>query len=139
MAILTETYTLDTKGSGEIIDITSYATTAIERAGMNEGMVMLFAAHSTCGITAMEFEPGAVEDLAAWFENHIPVNAPYSHNRRNHDTNGHAHLRAALVGPSVSIPIVGGSLALGTWQTPVLIDFDDRPRRRRLLVQVLGE
>ena len=89
-------------------------------------------------MTTMEYEPGGVHDLQALLERLIPAEGDYEHNRLNHDTNSHAHLRAALIGPSETIPIVGGELALGTWQQIVLIDFDDRPRSRTVTVQVLA-
>jgi secondary thiamine-phosphate synthase enzyme len=100
--------------------------------------VTVFATGSTVAVTTMEYEPGGVQDLQALLDRLIPAASDYEHNRRNHDTNAHAHLRAALIGPSESIPVVDGHLALGTWQQVVLVDFDDRPRRRTITVQVLS-
>ena len=98
----------------------------------------VFATGSTVAITTMEYEPGGVSDLQQLLDRLVPARGDYEHNRRNHDTNAHAHLRAALIGPSETIPLVGGRLALGTWQQIVLIDFDDRPRSRTVTVQVLS-
>jgi secondary thiamine-phosphate synthase enzyme len=98
----------------------------------------VFATGSTVAITTMEYEPGGVDDLRALLDRLIPAGSQYEHNRRNHDTNAHAHLRAAVIGPSESIPVIDGRLALGTWQQVVLLDFDDRPRRRTVTVQVVS-
>jgi secondary thiamine-phosphate synthase enzyme len=98
----------------------------------------VFATGSTVAVTTMEYEPGGIADLEALLERLIPERGDYEHNRLNHDTNSHAHLRAALIGPSETIPLVEGHLALGTWQQVVLIDFDDRPRQRTVTVQVLS-
>jgi secondary thiamine-phosphate synthase enzyme len=100
--------------------------------------VTAFVRGSTIRITTMEFEPGGVHDLAAMLERLIPAVGDYEHNRLNHDTNSHAHQRASLVGPSLTVPVVAGRLALGTWQQVVLLDFDDRPRERTVLVQLTG-
>ena len=98
----------------------------------------MFATGSTVAITTMEFEPGGVHDLQALLDQLIPPRGDYEHNRLNHDTNAHAHLRAAVIGPSETVPLVDGSMVLGTWQQLVLIDFDDRPRTREVTVQVLS-
>jgi secondary thiamine-phosphate synthase enzyme len=106
---------------------------------MESGVATAFVTGSTAAITTMEHEPGGVADLQALLERLIPAAAEYEHNVRNHDTNAHAHLRAALIGPSVAIPFAAGRLALGTWQQVVLLDFDDRPRDRVVTVHVAGE
>jgi secondary thiamine-phosphate synthase enzyme len=98
----------------------------------------VFATGSTVAITTMEYEPGGVHDLQTLLDRLVPAVGEYEHNRLNHDTNSHAHLRAAIIGPSETIPIVDGRLQLGTWQQVVLIDFDDRPRRRTVTVHVLS-
>jgi secondary thiamine-phosphate synthase enzyme len=100
--------------------------------------VTVFAPGSTVAITTMEYEPGGVHDLQALLDRLIPAAGDYEHNRRNHDTNAHSHLRAAIIGPSETIPVLDGRLTLGTWQQVVLIDFDDRPRQRTVTVQVLS-
>ena len=105
---------------------------------VDRGVVNVFAVGSTVAVTTMEYEPGGVADLRELLARLIPADENYEHNRRNHDTNAHAHLRAAVIGPSESIPVIGGRLALGTWQQIVLLDFDDRPRDRTVLVDVLS-
>jgi secondary thiamine-phosphate synthase enzyme len=129
---------LETPGNGHIVDITTGVQSVVSTSGVARGVVTVFATGSTVAITTMEYEPGAIHDLQALLDRLIPAHADYEHNRRNHDTNAHAHLRAAVIGPSESIPVLDGSLALGTWQQVVLIDFDDRPRRRTVTVQVLS-
>jgi secondary thiamine-phosphate synthase enzyme len=128
---------LETPGNGHIVDITQGVASVLATAGVDRGVVTVFATGSTVAVTTMEYEPGGVHDLQALLDRMIPAAGEYEHNRRNHDTNAHAHLRAAVIGPSESIPVVDGRLALGTWQQVVLIDFDDRPRRRTVTVQVM--
>jgi secondary thiamine-phosphate synthase enzyme len=129
---------LETPGNGHIVDITAGVASVVSTSGVDRGVVTVFATGSTVAVTTMEYEPGGVQDLQALLDRLIPAGSDYEHNRRNHDTNAHAHLRAALIGPSESIPVVDGHLALGTWQQVVLVDFDDRPRRRTITVQVLS-
>ena len=129
---------MDTPGSGEIVDITEGVQSVARTSGIARGLVTVFATGSTVAITTMEYEPGGVADLQTLLERLIPQAGAYEHNRRNHDSNAHAHLRAAVIGPSESVPLVDGRLALGTWQQIVLIDFDDRPRTRTVTVQVLS-
>ena len=129
---------LETPGNGHIVDITPGVERVLATSGVDRGVVSVFATGSTVAITTMEYEPGGVHDLQALLDRLVPAGGQYEHNRRNHDTNAHAHLRAAVVGPSETIPVVDGRLALGTWQQVVLIDFDDRPRRRSVTVQVLS-
>jgi secondary thiamine-phosphate synthase enzyme len=129
---------LQTPGNGHIADITEGVASVVRTSGVDRGLVTAFAVGSTVAITTMEYEPGGVSDLQDLLERLIPAVGSYEHNQRNHDTNAHAHLRAALIGPSETIPIVDGSLSLGTWQQIVLLDFDDRPRTRTVTVQVLS-
>jgi secondary thiamine-phosphate synthase enzyme len=129
---------LQTPGDGEIVDITQGVVRVLAAGGVERGVVNVFAVGSTVAVTTMEYEPGGVADLRGLLERLVPSAANYEHNRLNHDTNAHAHLRAAVLGPSVSIPVVDGRLALGTWQQIVLLDFDDRPRDRTVLVDVLS-
>ena len=129
---------LETPGNGHIVDITPGVASVVNTAGVDRGVVSVFATGSTVAVTTMEYEPGGVHDLQALLDRLIPSAGDYEHNRLNHDTNSHAHLRAAVIGPSETIPLVDGQLALGTWQQVVLIDFDDRPRRRTVTVQVLS-
>jgi secondary thiamine-phosphate synthase enzyme len=129
---------LETTGNGQIVDLTQGVESVARTSGVDRGLVTAFATGSTVAITTMEYEPGGVADLQALLERLIPQAGEYEHNRLNHDTNAHAHLRAALIGPSETVPIVDGRLVLGTWQQLVLIDFDDRPRTRSVTVQVLS-
>jgi secondary thiamine-phosphate synthase enzyme len=128
---------METPGNGHIVDITPGVVSVVNTAGVDRGVVNVFATGSTVAVTTMEYEPGGVHDLQELLDRLIPTAGDYEHNRLNHDTNSHAHLRAAVIGPSEAIPIVDGQLQLGTWQQVVLIDFDDRPRRRTVTVQVL--
>lgn len=128
---------LATEGNGEVVDVTEGVRTVVERSGVQSGVVVVFAVGATVAVTTIEYEPGAVADLGAVLERLIPAAGDYEHNALNHDTNAHAHLRAAVIGPSESIPVVDGQLGLGTWQQVVLVDFDDRPRERSVSVQVL--
>ena len=129
---------MDTPGGGHIVNITPGVESVLRNAKVERGLVSVFATGSTVAITTMEYEPGGVHDLQALLDRLIPSAGDYEHNVRNHDTNAHAHLRAAVIGPSETIPVVEGGLALGTWQQIVLIDFDDRPRSRTVTVQVLS-
>jgi secondary thiamine-phosphate synthase enzyme len=127
---------MDTPGNGHIVDITPDVQSIVRTTGAEHGLVSVFVTGSTAAITTMEYEPGGVSDLQALLDRLIPTHGDYDHNRLNHDTNAHAHLRAAVIGPSETVPLVDGRLVLGTWQQLVLIDFDDRPRTRSVTVQV---
>jgi secondary thiamine-phosphate synthase enzyme len=129
---------LSTPGDGAIVDLTEGVRSVVRRSEVQTGVAVVFAVGSTVAVTTMEYEPGGVADLRALLDRLIPPGAEYEHNVRNNDTNAHAHLRASLLGPSESVPVVGGELGLGTWQQVVLIDFDDRPRDRGVSVQVVS-
>ncbi len=129
---------LDTPGHGHIVDITAGVQSVVRTSGVERGLVCVFATGSTVALTTMEYEPGGVHDLQGLLDRMIPAHGDYEHNRLNHDTNAHAHLRAAVIGPSETVPLVEGRLVLGTWQQLVLIDFDDRPRSRSVTVQILA-
>ncbi len=137
--VVTRRISLSTRGDGHTVDITGEVESAVREAGVGSGVVTLFAVGSTAGLTTIEFEPGAVSDLGRVFEKIAPRDAEYQHELRWHDDNGHSHVRAALLGPSLSVPFVSGRLVLGTWQQIVLIDFDTRPRRREVVAQIIGE
>ena len=130
---------LSTTGDTDIIDITRQVSDRITEAGLEEGQVLLFISGSTAAITTIEYERGAINDLKEAIEQLAPEGKYYRHNERWGDGNGHAHVRAALLGPSLSVPIINRHLALGTWQQIVFIDFDNRPRERRILVQLSGK
>jgi secondary thiamine-phosphate synthase enzyme len=138
MAVAGGLLRMDTPGNGEIVDLTEGVVSVVQTAAVQRGLVTVFATGSTVAVTTMEYEPGGVHDLQALLDRLIPARGEYEHNRRNHDTNAHAHLRAAVIGPSETIPLVDGHLALGTWQQVVLIDFDDRPRSRTVTVQIVS-
>jgi secondary thiamine-phosphate synthase enzyme len=138
MAVHSGELRLSTQGDADVIDITEGIQRIVHAAGIGEGLASAFVRGSTAGITTMEHEPGGIADLRALLDRLIPVEGDYEHNRLNRDTNSHAHQRASLIGPSEAIPVSGGRLALGTWQQVVLVDFDDRPRERTVVVQVLS-
>jgi secondary thiamine-phosphate synthase enzyme len=138
--VKTERITVKTKGNCEVIDVTEQVSTAVARAGVRDGIVTLFNIGSTAGITTTEFEPGlANHDIRAAFEKIAPEKGRYEHEQTWHDDNGHAHVRASLLGPSLSVPIVDGRLTLGTWQQIILVDFDTRPRTRTVVCQIVGD
>lgn len=139
---MVETHTIQvhTEGNCDIVDITGDVETAIARCGMREGIVCLFNIGSTAGITTIEYEPGLVDhDIKAAFERIAPEHVRYEHEETWHDNNGHSHVRAALLGPSLSVPVEGGKLTLGTWQQIVLVDFDTRGRDRTIVCKMMGE
>jgi secondary thiamine-phosphate synthase enzyme len=140
MAVETHRFSIATRGNTDVINITDQVSALISGGQVRQGVSTVFVVGSTAGLTTTEFEPGLAEhDLAACFEGIAPENGTYRHEQTWNDDNGHSHLRASLLGPSLTIPIVDGSLPLGTWQQIVLIDFDTRPRQREVVVQVCGE
>lgn len=138
MSVHTGLLRLETEGEGQIVDLTEGVLAVVGQSGVSDGVVCVFVTGSTAAVTTMEYEPGGVADLQAAMERLVPRAGAYQHNIRNHDDNAHAHLRASLLGPSESVPLVRGQLVLGTWQQLVLIDFDDRPRRREVHVQIVA-
>ena len=139
MAVRTESISLSTRGNADIQDITDQITNAVSKSGLSSGTATVFCPSSTSALTTIEFEGGALSDLRRLFDEIIPVNREYAHNERWHDGNGHSHVRAALLGPSITIPFADGRLTLGTWQQVIYVDFDNRPRQRQLIVQLIGE
>jgi len=137
--IYTGEISLRTQADGEIIDITAKVQKQLTTSGINNGIVTVFVEHSTCGITTVEYEPGLIEDLGKAWERLAPKNSPYAHDARWGDGNGYAHVRASLLGASLTVPFAYKKLALGTWQQIILVDFDNRPRNRTAVVQVMGE
>lgn len=138
MTTHTRRLTLASRGDGDVSDLTGEVEAAAKESGVGTGLACVFVPGSTAAVTTVEYEPGLVADLKEAFDRLVPEGSRYAHNRDG-ETNGHAHVRASIVGPSVAIPIVDGRLALGTWQQVVLVDFDDRPRSREVIVQVVGE
>jgi secondary thiamine-phosphate synthase enzyme len=127
-----------TGGDSDVIDLTEGVASIVESSGVQIGLASVFVPGSTAAITALEHEPGGLRDLRAALDRLIPADLEYEHNALNADTNSHAHIKAAIVGPSETVPVREGRLELGTWQQIVLVDFDDRPRQRTVVVQVLG-
>jgi len=138
MKIRTMEIELSTAGNDDVVDITAAVEARIGEAGIIEGTVLVFVPGSTGGLTTIEYESGVVRDLKEALERLVPRGISYHHDARWGDGNGHSHVRASLVGPSLAVPVSGGRMTLGTWQQIVFIDFDNRPRRRSLVVQVSG-
>jgi secondary thiamine-phosphate synthase enzyme len=128
-----------TRGDGDMHDVTAGVAEAVRDSGIADGIVTVFASGSTCAITTIEFEPGLRRDFPAAMERLAPRDLPYAHDQTWHDGNGHAHVRASLIGPSVTVPVSGGKPLLGTWQQIVFLDFDNRPRQRQVTVTVIGD
>jgi secondary thiamine-phosphate synthase enzyme len=137
--VATDTIALSTKGFADVIDITDKVTGIVSRSGIQNGIVTVFCSGSTGGITTIEFESGVINDFKKAIEKIVPSNIPYEHDKRWGDGNGFSHVRAALMKPSLTIPIVKGKLTLGTWQQIVFMDFDNRERDRKVVVQAVGE
>jgi len=130
---------LKTRGNADCQDITNDLAGAISGSGLVAGTATVFCPSSTSALTTIEFESGAIKDLQRLFDEMLPPDRDYAHNARWGDGNGHSHARAALLGPSLTIPFAGGKLTLGTWQQIIHVDFDTRPRQRELVVQLIGE
>ena len=139
MSVITANITLNTKGNSDVHDITREVIHLVEQSGLRSGTVTIFCPSSTSGLTTVEYEPGAVADLKRLFEELVPANHNYAHNATWEDGNGHSHMRASLLGASLTIPFVEKNLTLGTWQQVIYVDFDTRPRNRELVVQMVGE
>jgi len=138
MNLVTDTFRIQTRGDDHILDVTERVQELLVRHGFEEGQALVFVAGSTAGITTIEYEPGLLEDIPAAFEKIAPKGAAYRHEEAWHDGNGHSHVRASLLGPSLTVPFRKGKLLLGTWQQIVVIDFDNRPRQRDVVVQLSG-
>jgi len=139
MTVVTKDITFQTKGNCDIIDITPQVAKRVEESGVNDGTVTLFICGSTAGITTIEYEPRLLRDFEDMWDRVIPQSIPYEHNKTWGDGNGHSHVRASMLGASLTIPFVNKRLTLGTWQQIVFIDFDSRPRSRKMLLQLMGE
>lgn len=139
MQCITDTIQIGTTGETDILDITPMVTDIVRKSKATAGMCLLFVPGSTGALTTIEFESGVIQDLKDAIERSAPKGIPYAHDKRWGDGNGYSHVRAALIGPSLNIPISEGRLTLGTWQQVVLLDFDNRPRTRRIVVHILKE
>jgi secondary thiamine-phosphate synthase enzyme len=139
MTIVNDSLSIETHGDSDMIDLTDRLGLLLQKHKMKLGHMVLFVPGSTAGLTTIEYEPGLKKDFTLLMERLIPRNARYFHEETWNDGNGHSHVRASLLGPSITIPFSQGKLLLGTWQQVVLIDYDNRPRSRDLVVQILGE
>ena len=139
MKIINEHITFDTKGHSDIIDITQQVQQNIRNTGMKNGSVLIFVPGATGALTTIEYEPGLVSDLQDALERIAPQGLEYAHNLKWGDGNGHSHVRASLMGPSLTVPFLDGKMTLGTWQQIIFIDLDNRSRSRKLVVQMTGE
>jgi secondary thiamine-phosphate synthase enzyme len=137
--VVTKKISLQTKGNCDIINITPQVEQQVAEANINNGTATLLVVGSTAGISTIEFEPGLLSDFQSMWERNIPQNIPYDHDRRWGDGNGHSHIRASLLGASLVIPFNDKRLTLGTWQQIVLVDFDNRPRSRQIILQIMGD
>ncbi len=139
MSVKTMSIQTGTSGNADMIDITPQVANCLAESGVSSGIVTIFCPSSTSGLTTIEYESGCLSDLDRLFNEIIDPKSHYAHNARWGDGNGHSHVRAALLGPSLTVPFVNGNLTLGTWQQIIYVDFDNRARRRELILQVLGE
>jgi len=139
VTVVAHEITVQTRGDGDVLDLTAQVTGFVDSMGLVSGIVVVAVVGSTAGITTIEYEPGLVADLRKAFDRVAPSGVAYEHDSRWCDGNGHSHVRASMLGPSLTLPVVQGKVALGTWQQVVLVDFDTRPRTRQVVIQVLGE
>lgn len=137
--VVTKTLTLSAEGRCDLHDITANVGSLVKSSGITSGTVTVFVPGSTGGVTTIEYEPGLLQDMPDLMEKLIPSGVSYKHDETWHDGNGFSHLRAAMIGPDITVPFVSGKLTLGTWQQIVFIDFDNRSRDRELVVQIVGE
>lgn len=139
MTVITKIVELSTVGNADVVDITDSVANAVHESALKSGTVTIFSPSATSALTTIEYESGCIEDLRRLFNEIADPGRHYAHNARWGDGNGHSHVRAALLGPSLTIPFIDGGLTLGTWQQIVFVDFDNRSRRRRLVAQIMGE
>lgn len=139
MPVETKYFEINTEGNCDVLDITDYIFDALDESAISNGTITVFVPGSTAGVTTIEYESGAVSDLKEVFSRLVPENEYYAHNARWGDGNGHSHIRASILGPSLSIPFSSSRLILGTWQQVILVDFDNRQRKREIILQIIGE
>jgi len=137
--VFNQTLTIETKGFSHVIDITNQLESAVEESGIENGIALVFVPGSTGGVTTIEYEPGLLKDFPELMEKLVPSNRSYHHDMTWHDGNGFSHLRSSLIGTSLVLPIYRGSVIHGTWQQVVIVDFDNRPRERNVVIHLLGE
>lgn len=139
MTVINKAIRLSTRGHCDMVDITAEIAREIKKSNINDGIATIFISGSTAGITTIEYEDGLISDFKEMWERQAPSNIPYQHNQRWGDGNGHAHVRASLQGPSLVVPFASKKMMLGTWQQIIVVDFDNRPRTREIILQLLGE
>jgi len=139
MAVYSEKIKFKTKGNTDIVDITNTVDRKVQDSSISNGIVNVFVPGATGALTTIEYEPGLVADLKAFFNQAIPEKNVYNHNLSHPDANGHSHIRASIVGPSITIPVIDKKMKLGVWQQIIFVDFDNRPREREIVVQIVGE
>lgn len=139
MKVLSDTIQLHSEGEGDIIDMTVQLSNTVEESKIKNGTVTIFVSGSTAAVTTIEYEPGLVHDFPEMLSRVVPKDIEYEHDNTWHDGNGHSHIRSSLIGPSLTIPIIGGKLTLGTWQQVVLLEMDTRSRNRTVILQIIGE
>jgi secondary thiamine-phosphate synthase enzyme len=139
MTVITKTAQIETRGENDVINITGQTSKALEESELQDGIVTVFISGSTAAITTIEYEPGLKQDFPRMLSRIVPKNIEYQHDNTWHDGNGHSHIKASLIGPSMTIPFKDGNLMLGTWQQIVLLETDTRPRQRKIILQIIGE
>lgn len=139
MNVVTRTIQIHSEGENDVIDITQQLSKIVKGSNIEKGIVIIFVSGSTAGITTIEYEPGLIHDFPTMLSRIVPKNIEYEHDNTWHDGNGHSHVRASLIGPTLTIPILQGKLTLGTWQQIVILEMDTRPRNRNVIVQIMGE
>jgi secondary thiamine-phosphate synthase enzyme len=139
MRLVTSRIRFSTQGNSEIVNLTDTTKEYLKRTNLNSGSVSLFIPGATGGLTTMEYEPALIDDFRQALQRIVPEQRQYLHNLTHADNNAHSHIRASLIGPSLSIPFENATLQLGEWQQIVLIDFDSRPRKREVVLQIIGE
>ena len=137
MSIITKSFIINTRGFTDIIDITNNVNAIVQNENIKEGLLTVYVEGSTASITSIEYEPGLIKDLPELLDHLIPRDKDYHHDKTWQDGNGYAHLRASIIGNSMQVPVVSSHLQLGTWQQIVLIDFDNKPRSRKITVQIV--
>lgn len=139
MRIISRKIRFSTQGNMDIVNLTERVARNLEETGLGKGLVNIFVPGATAGVTTMEYEPGLVEDFTELIERLVPKEKAYLHDETHLDRNAHSHLRATLLGPSLTVPFENGELILGTWQQIIFVDFDNRPRKREVILQIVGE
>jgi secondary thiamine-phosphate synthase enzyme len=139
MNVITKTTRIKTRGENDMIDITGQTSKAVEESKLKDGIVTVFVSGSTAAITTIEYEPGLTQDFPRMLSRIAPIDIEYEHDNTWHDGNGHSHVRASLIGPSLTIPFKDGDLILGTWQQIVLLETDTRHRERKIILQIIGQ